>query len=361
MRRQLVGLCTTLLAVGCSSLGGPSSSTSDTAPSAAPASLWPVRTSYVLDLWLHGYALVQRDTSQVPYFRRGYGEMIASAKRSQSITTQLDANMAALQRGLDANPALISGQFLGLQERTWEEMQADITAFLEAGGDPNAARDSTMRPAIAAYAQTYRSRADRDWLQLFARSLADEHTRFYQQYWNDRQRELAPVLARVDTLVSQRYYPHLKGYLNNSLLDRGDILLSLPLDGEGRTISSGQHTVAVEFPARPDSAQEAVYVFVHEIAGIASGQAVADNTTPVEKQTGVAARYESAAAVRAGAMLLKRLIPDLVPGYQRYYLTAARGRSTTSNVDAEFARTFNLPQVMIDAINKQLDRLLSTI
>src|SRR5436305_12890826 len=150
MRRQFVGALATLFALGCTSLGGGGNPSPDTAPaaSAAPVSPWPAKTSYVLDLWLHGYAMVQRDTSRVPYFRRGYREMITSAKSSRGVTTQLDANAAQLQRGLDANPALISGQFLGLQEGTWEEMQADITAFLQANGDPQAARDSTLRPAI---------------------------------------------------------------------------------------------------------------------------------------------------------------------------------------------------------------------
>lgn len=362
MRRQFAAACATLLALGCASLGGSGAPSPDTTPAtSAPVSPWSAKTSYVLDLWLHGYAMVQRDTSQVPFFRRGYRESVASAKSTRGVTTQLDANASALQRGLDANPALISGQFLGLQERTWDEMQADITAFLQAEGDPNAARDSTMRPAIAAYAQSYRSKADRDWLRLFAQSLADEHTRFYQQYWSDRQRELAPVLASVDSIFSNRYYPLLRGYLNNSQLDKGEILLSLPLDGEGRTITSGQHSVAVEFPARTDSAVEAVYVFVHEAAGLASGQAVADNTTPTEKRSGAASRYESAAAVRAGALLLRRTVPDLVPGYERFYIRAARGRATASDLDGELARTFPLPQVMVDAIGKQVDRLLSTI
>ena len=88
---------------------------------------------------------------------------------------------------------------------------------------------------------------------------------------------------------------------------------------------------------------------------------MSDNTTPNEKQTGAAARYESSAAVRAGALLLRRTIPDLVPGYERYYIKSARGRGTGSDVEGEFDRTFPLPQVMLDAINKQIDRLLSTI
>src|SRR4051794_25700361 len=77
MRNQLAGACAILFASACSSLGGPSSST-DTAPAPAPstaaAAPWTVKTSYVLDLWMHGYAMAQRDTSRVPYFRRGYRE-----------------------------------------------------------------------------------------------------------------------------------------------------------------------------------------------------------------------------------------------------------------------------------------------
>jgi len=363
MRRPFAGLCAvTLFALGCSSIGGGGGSSEPApAPTSAPVSPWAVKTSFVVDLWLHGYAMVQQDTTQVPYFRRGYRDIIAAAKSSRGVTTQLDANAAELRRGFAANPALVSGQFLGLQERTWEEMQADIAAFLDANGDPMAARDSTMRPAIAAYAQNFRRSTDRDWLRLFARSLADENTRFYQQYWNDRQRELAPVMAAVDSLVTRRYYPALKGYLNNSQMERGDILLSLPLDGEGRTIASTRSQVAVIFPARTDSAVEAVYTFVHEVAGQASGPAVSDNTTPAEKQAGTASRYESSAAVRAGALLLRRTIPDLVPGYERYYLRAARGRGTTSVSESEFVRAFPLPQVMLDAVTKQVDRLLSTI
>ena len=203
MHRKFVGACATLLALGCASLGGAGASPERPAP-ASPAAVnpWPARTSYVLDLWLHGYAMVQRDTSQIPYFRRNYRELVVAAKKNRNMTTQLDANAAELTRALAANSAMISGQFLGLQERSWDEMQGDIAAFLEANGDPNAARDSTMRPAIAAFAQSYRTSADRDWLRLFARSLADEHTRFYEQYWNERQRALGPTFVAVDSLFT---------------------------------------------------------------------------------------------------------------------------------------------------------------
>ncbi len=363
MRSRFVGTCATLLAFGCSSFGG-AGAAPDTPPAtnktAAVENPWPVKTRYVLDVWLHGYAMLQRDTTQVPYFRRGYRDALVVAKTSRRITTQLDANTDELKRGLAANPALISGQFLALQERSWEEMQSDIAAFLQANGDPGAAPDKSMQPAIAAFAQSYRSKADREWLRLFALSLADEHSRFYEQYWNERQRELRPVLAAVDSLFAHRYLARLHSYLNNSQLGSGEILLSLPLDGEGRTITAGQHSVAVLFPASADSSVEAVYTFVHEVAGVATGQAVSDNTTPAEKQRGVAARYESPAAVRGGAMLLRRAIPELVTGYERYYLKAARAPAR-GDVESDFVRTFPLAPAMLDAIDRQLNLVLGGI
>ena len=269
MRRRFANAWVVLVAVGCAGVGGSGASSSDTAPAAssAPVSPWTVKTSYVLDLWLHGYAMVQRDTTQVPFFRRGYRQMIASAKSSGGVSTQLDANAAALQRGLDANPGLVSGQFLGLQERTWEEMQADIAAFLDANGDPAAARDSTMRPAIAAYAQSYPDKPARDMAApLCAVAGGRAHTLLPAVL------EQSPAGARSRTrprglALHESLLPAIARISEQRATGRGEILLSLPLDGEGRTITSGQSAIAVEFPARPDSAIEAVYVFVHEALG----------------------------------------------------------------------------------------------
>ena len=43
-------------------------------------------------------------------------------------------------------------------------------------------------------------------------------------------------------------------------------MLSLPLGGEGRTISDGKQAnmIAVEYPATADAAPEALFAFVHE-------------------------------------------------------------------------------------------------
>src|SRR5438128_2618498 len=71
----------------------------------SPARQWPVLTRKHIDLWLHGYAMLLRDTSPVPVFRRGYREQVQAAKAQRGVTTMLDANRDRLQQRLALSPA----------------------------------------------------------------------------------------------------------------------------------------------------------------------------------------------------------------------------------------------------------------
>jgi len=64
--------------------------------------------------------------------------------------------------------------------------------------------------------------------------------------------------------------------------------------------------------------------------------------------------------VRAGALLLERVAPDLVDGYARYYLRSANA-SFTGDPKAALATTFPLPDRLRDAITRQLDVVLGGI
>ena len=50
---------------------------------------WPVKTRYVVDLWLHGYAMLIADTSRTPPVRRDYRDAMVVAKNSKNILTKL--------------------------------------------------------------------------------------------------------------------------------------------------------------------------------------------------------------------------------------------------------------------------------
>jgi hypothetical protein len=66
-------------------------------------------------------------------------------------------------------------------------------------------------------------------------------------------------------------------------------------------------------------------------------------------------RYLAAGTVRAGAMLLQKVAPELQTGYQAYYLRSA-GRPTGT-----FNSVFALPDAMANAISRQLDIVLGGI
>ena len=85
------------VAVSCSSAtsgGGPIANP----PAQAQTRVWPVLTRLHVDLWLHGYAMLLRDTTTIPVFRRGYRDRIQSAKNQASITTLLDVPNPFIRR-----------------------------------------------------------------------------------------------------------------------------------------------------------------------------------------------------------------------------------------------------------------------
>ena len=323
---------------------------------------WPIKTREHVDLWLHGFAMLQEDTTQVPFFRRGYRDQLIVLKNRANVITQLDANRDKLRARLLANPALVNAQFVPLAFSSWDEMSQTVNFFLQAGGDPSRAQTRELAMAIATLGAYFQTGPDRDWLRLYIQSLKDESDRFYHSYWIEQQRERSNVVGMVDSLWQKIYRPKMQAYLNNSGQANGDVLLSLPLDGEGRSQSNGklQNVLTVTFPNTPSEAADAIYVIAHEAVASIANSAVSDNLTPNEKRSGVADRYTSAAAVRGGALLLQRVAPELLAGYARYYLQAAK-RTVGADPMASLAAAFPLPDVIRDALSRQLDVVIGGI
>ena len=354
----LVAACATTTGGGTGG-GGPVSSPDQTTQ---PGIVWGVRTREHVDLWLHGFALLQEDTTFVPFFRRGYTTDMTVLKNRANVVTQLDANRDRLRQRLSVNPQLINAQFVPLAFSSWNELTQVVDLFVRANGDPRAASSQEQANAIAFLAAYFQTGADRDWLRLFVQSLNDESTKFYHSYWTQQQRERANVLELVDTLWQRTYRPRMQRFLNNTQQGNGTILLSLPLDGEGRTNSNGKQSniITVTFPDRPNDAVEAIYVIAHEAIGSLAATAVHDNITPEQSRSGLGERYQSAAAVRGGALLIQRVAPEALDGYMRYYLRSVN-RPVGSNVATTFASTFSIPDTIRDALARQLDVVLGGI
>ena len=352
----------------CASVGGGGGGTA-TSGGAGPAdqtgtpnAVWPVKTREHVDLWLHGFALLQEDTTFVPFFKRGYSTNMIVLKNRANVVTQLDANRDKLRARLTANPQLVNAQFVPLSFSSWTDMSQAIDVFIRANGDPRAASSQQQAAAIAFLAAYFPTSADRDWARLFVQALSDESGKFYHSYWTQQQRERSNVLDLVDSQWQQTYRPRMQRFLNNTQQAQGDVLLSLPLDGEGRSLTNGKqaNTFTVTFPDRPNDAAQAIYVIAHEAAGGLASTAVTDNITPEQRRTGVGERYQSAAAVRGGALLIQRTSPELLDGYMRYYLMSVN-RAPGANLQATFTATFALPDAIRDALTRQMDVVLGGI
>ena len=226
---------------------------------------------------------------------------------------------------------------------------------MEAQRRTRAKRPSTCRPRSA---PSIARRPIASGSRSFALSLTDEHSKFYEQYWREQQHALRPTLAAVDTQFSQRYLKQLRSYLRGVQLPTGEIVLSLPLGGEGQSILQGQHSIAIGFPDVADSSLDAVYEFAHEAVATLAEQAVRERISPAEFRAGVSAQLLSPAKVRGGAMLLQRAIPELVNGYERHYLAIAHVPATGGDVDSVFVRAFPLRQAIIDGMDQRLDEVL---
>ena len=372
--RLLRGLSAALFAAGCAT--GASSGGTVTTP-ASPASAgtgsgtgigsqarpWRVTTYEHVDLWLHGFAMLTSDTGHVPFFARGYKQDIAARKKQQNVYTNLDANQQQLSQRFAANPALANAQFLAMYFSSFQELASATDLLVRTDGQPGRASDPMMQQQIALLAANFPTAADRNWARLFVQSLQDEGSRFYHAYWTAEQQARGAAFAQVNQQWMGKYYPKLTRFLNNTQQTNGELILSLPLGGEGRTINNSKqsNSVAVLFPRTVETADEAMYVFVHEVVARLVDEAVRDNTTPAEQRSGATAGYTGNGAVRGGALLLERTVPDAVPGYMRFYLRELGRTAPAGDPRAAFEAAFPLPQAIVASLAKSIEGVLGGI
>ena len=367
-RLRIIALVAALTAsVGssaCVGYPGTGDPTAEPTPAQPPApGQWTVTTRDHIDLWLHSFALLHADSTRVPFFRRGYRDSVLAQRRRANVTTLLDVNRERLAARFLAFPNLVSAHFIPLYFGSWEETRRSAELFLRTEGDERAAGDARSQQIIRLFSGYFPTQPDREWLRQFVQAVEDERVKFFSSYWQEQQRQRADARTTVDSLWRNTYRQRFARFLNNSGADRGTIVLSLPLNGEGRTLDLGQRTriVAVNLQEHTDEAREALYTFAHEMIGSVTSIALDDNLSPAEKRAGVADRYASAALVRGGAMLMQRAAPELAEGYARYYLRSARVPFSTGDAMAALAAAFPLPDSVRDAIRRQIDIVLGGI
>jgi hypothetical protein len=314
-----------------------------------------VKSREHVDLWLHGFAMIATDSSLVPLYRRGYRDAMLVARNSANVLSDLDANADALRTTLASRPNLLGAQFLALQFGTWADLDGAMDLFVKADANPRAPVNVQGAQAVAAIAQVFRTREERDFARRFLNALRSEREKFHHEWWLAETRRRDAALGAVDSLWQREYRPKLQAFLNHTQQGDGEIILSTVLEGEGRTSTDDKrrNSIACAFPESRDRASDAIYCLLHELVGPVTAAAVEDNVTPAEKRSGAADRHQSAALVRGGALLAAKLGGDAANGYMRFYLRAA-GREAGSDLAAAFAAAFPLPDAMVSSIERQV-------
>ena len=326
-----------------------------------PARPWPVKTREHVDLWLHGFAMISENDAKVPLFARGYRDAMTVTKNARGLLTKLDENRAELARRYKANPAYQGAQFAALYFGSLTELMGATQLAISMDGDPRKATTKEAQAIFTLFGAFFPNKPDREWFKLFVESLTDEQGRFYHDHWMSQQRDRSAALAAADAAwLALR--PKLQPFLSGTKQPTGDLLLSLPLEGEGRTVREGtQQVIAVTYPATAAQGEEAAFAFVHEVVAAVADAQVSDQTSPAEKRNGSAEKMLAMATVRGGALLLASAAPERVVAYQRYYLRVAGVSVPAGNPGVLFEATFPIPDAIRDGMKKQVEILLGGI
>lgn len=332
-------------------------------PAAArPNGPWPIKTREHVDLWLHGYALVTEDTTPLPLFRRGYRDSLFVVRNMAQVSSRLDTVRTSLMGALTALPRLVNGQFYPLHFTNFATMRVSIQLLTQAKGDVKAARDRDAARFVALAANYFGTPQEREFAEQLSVGLESESQRFFHANWLEVQRSRGPVLARADSLWRTAWFPKLAGFLRGSGQRNGEIIVSHVLEGEGRTITTDPTagpSMVVTLPPSLDRTAEVLYGIVHESVGAFAAAAVVENITPRQRSTGVGDKLQTAAAIRAGLLLLQRALPAEVEGYARFYLRLL-GKPIPAGVPASTTLELALPisDDILGTMRTQLDLYL---
>ena len=254
----------------------------------------------------------------------------ATSERGAASSPSSTQTPTSSRRASSPIPSLVNGQFLPFYFSSFQQIQQVTDLFVQADGDRAGNErpdDSTaLRRPQRNVSERRRSRlasplrAMRSATRILA-SIRPTGPSEHDAAGRD------PARRRLH--LAGTYRPKLQRFLNNTQQANGELILSLPLDGEGRTIgySKQQNSVAVGFPdssGRP--AIEAMYVLAHEIVNAITTTAINDNITPAEQRSG-AARALRGERQRARGRRFCCSGPrrSSRPGYMRYYLGVAAG------------------------------------
>ena len=316
-------------------------------PTPALANEWRFTAEHHVALWYHGLALAEagvEGNEAVPYYRAGYGAEAQSARGRVGGSSPFASGATTLGNRLE-NADVVNGlQFLPLYFESWTQIRQAVDVWQQAGGDPNRASDAQTQAVIAFLSQRFgTSSTARAAVVEFVTALEQERTSFFDAWWNQTQ---PTALAEEVQALWRSYQPQMTAFLRYADAEGGHVALTPALRGEGRA-ESGRGVAVIAVGGRSgDDARAVVGRVIHELSYSLAAEAVRDAVAPARIREIGEDVLVARAAVRAGAMVLERIAPDLLPAYREDYIRAAGGDPARRTL----IQQFDLPSELVPAL-----------
>lgn len=344
MRNRPLAFCALLLAAGLGACGA--GAAPGDGPEPPPRDEWRFVVEEHVALWYHGLAIagVGADpAADVPIYRRGYGADVAAARRRVGgADSPLSRDATALASRLASSGAAAGLQFLPLSFDDWTQLTQAVGLWQQAGGDPNRVT-AEAQPVVAFLSNRFPTAAQRSAVVEWVQALDAERSAFFQAWW--AQSQPGALAAETEALWRARR-PDLLAFLRYTNAMSGIVSLTPALRGEGR-MDVGRGVAFAALGGRTgEDARALVGRLVHELAYPIAGDAVRDAVAPARIREIGEDVLVARAAVRAGAMVLQAVAPDLLDVYRDDFLRAAGAEPARNTLAGEFP----LPDELLESL-----------
>ncbi|HEX6587701.1 MAG TPA: hypothetical protein VF039_01660 [Longimicrobiales bacterium] len=315
-------------------------------PTPALANEWRFSVDEHVALWYHGLALADAGPagSAVPYYREGYVAEVEAARRRIGGSTPLTTTLGSR---LENSGAIDGLQFMPLYFSSFEQMLQAVDVWNRAQGDPNRASDAQTQAVIAFLSQRFPNATQRAAVVDFVSALQQERSGFFARWWPQSQ---PSALAAESEALWRSLQPDMVAFLRYTDAGGGHATLIPALRGEGRSESGRGVAVTAIGGTSGEDARVIVGRVVHELAYTIGAEAVRDAVAPARIREIGEEVLVARAAVRAGAMVLERVAPELLDAYTADYIRAAGGDPARTTLVRQFPLPDELVQPLRDAV-----------
>ncbi|MBT8397552.1 MAG: hypothetical protein HKO65_13615 [Gemmatimonadetes bacterium] len=275
--------------------------------------------------------------------------------------TALDQRIGYFRDAFRRDPAFEVLHFLPLYfpRAGRDELFTALKLLVRADEGIPRAPSANTQFGLAAIGSVLASTSQRNVLGEFVAALEEEWAIFLQQRWREAASGRDQTLASLQQSWTGVYGPALAPFLEEVGMSGGMVAIVPAIGVDGRVFGGspddkGDNVLVVSAPVQPDQGREAVYSMLREIS-FPMVRKVIDGTGYTAANRGDSEALASRAAIRSGALILERYLPEELMEYQRFFLTQA-GRSAPAGAGTEtaFREVFPLDQALEQALRKEI-------